>query len=258
MDLRDVDSRVRREIGGEALGIPPFGHAIQLAARYGAELPREDIEVYPFAKGFEIAQATDGFADGVQIGIDNPFDAGAEHLHHHSLTSEEPGTMNLPQRCRPDRFRFKGGKQPGKGPSEITLDLSDHGVGRRRWYVILQAREFLSDFRWKQIYPRSHELSQLDEDAAQFYGPMAEVDGEFAPTREGRLSKTPQSGPVQEDIPPEDVQRYAEEEAADLTVATPIGSRFARRSAAHCTALQNASVCTMRATNKADGSPRII
>jgi hypothetical protein len=70
--------------------------------------------------------------------------------------------------------------------------------------VILQAGEFLSNFRWKQIDPRSHELSELDEHTAQLYGPMPEVDGEFAPSWERRLTKTPKSGPVQEDIPPED------------------------------------------------------
>ncbi len=182
-DIGDVDARVRREIGREPVGVPPFGHKIEFGAGGGRELIVEPIQIDAIADGPIPFQPVDGQVQRGQVGGHQPLDAWALDLHHDFLAILQPRGVHLRQRGGRDRLRRKPGEDVVHRSAELGCDQRPDVFRSLRRHFILEALQLVCHHGRQDIHPDAEKLAQLDQDAAVSYSQSAKAVRVGAPSR---------------------------------------------------------------------------
>ncbi len=164
-DPRHVDAAVAGEFAGEAFGAPAFGLEVELAPGDGAELQVQAVEVDAPAQAAPELEQADRERGRGEVGLDQHFDARAQHLDHHPLAVRQPRPMHLRQRGRSHRHLLEPREDRGQRAPEVLLDLPHDGSERVRRHLVLEARELADDGGGKQVDAGAQELAELDQPA---------------------------------------------------------------------------------------------
>jgi hypothetical protein len=117
----------------------------------------------------------------------------------------------------------------GQRAAKIGLKLGDDRRQRLGGDFVLQAGQFAGDFRGQNIHPDAEKLAQFNEHAAHIHRQRPVAPGDLLPARQGIGAETAQAGAIEDNIPPENVQKGAGKKAAHFAVAPGIDFGGGRR-----------------------------
>jgi hypothetical protein len=107
--------------------------------------------------------------------------------------------------------------------------LGNDFLGWDWWHRILQLTKLTCDFSRENIDASAEELSELDEDATQFDRQSAILTSQYLPALDIGRSKSFEPWPVENDVPPDDVNGGSHKEATHFSVSLPVDSRWTAR-----------------------------
>ena len=183
-NIRDVDARIIREVGGKAIGVVPLGDEIQLGACGGRELGVELIQVDAACDPAVPLQPAHRQPHRRQVGGNEPLDSGALHLDHDLRPVHQAGPVHLGEGRRGLRHRLEARENLLHRPPELSGDQGPDIGQRLRRHLILQPLQLIGDRGWQDIDARAEELPQLDQDAALRHGEPAEAFRPRLPARQ--------------------------------------------------------------------------
>ncbi len=232
-DAGDAHTGAALEVGGQRLGVAPFGQVVDLLVEDARELGQQGghvdaaadgrVAVQPVAHGAQRGQV--GSDDGLDIGpldLDDDAGGGAVILIPVLVLNgqAERGPVDLAQRGGGEGHFLERGEPFGQRRAQLGLGhLADVGEGFRG-DLVLQPGQLGRDLLGEHVETGGEELSHLDEYPTHVDRQRAKIRGDVAqPVGARALHPSAKAQARQDQLPGDQAEGDAGEEQDDTTVA---------------------------------------